>query len=1352
MTTSIEPKAAAPSAQEHDPAARVAGRFSVLDLLGRGGMGEVYRVRDEVTGRELALKRLRRDRGGLTRSLALFEREFHTLAQLAHPCIISVYDYGVDAEGAYYTMELLAGADLRRRGKLEWRLCCAVLRDVASALAVIHSRRWLHRDPSPRNVIYAGLGGRAKLIDFGAMAPLGVARSVVGTPPLVPPEALQQQALDARADLYALGALAYFLLTERHAYPALDFDELPDLWRSAPRAPHRVVPEIPPALSQLVLQLLSLDRGARPPCASDVIERLGALLGDSESTGPEVAAAYLTTPKLVGRERSLVQARKQMVKTLRGKGSALLIEGPDGVGRSRFLDACVLEAKLLGARVIRAGASDGARGDYGVAAVLAEQLLEVAPEQAAHAARLQRSLLGTVVPQLADAGADPAFRPERRHLQTALRDWFRAVARSVGLVVAVDDFERIDEPSAALVASFVHRNERRKLVVLASVRADAQSTPAIDLLRTSSQRIALAPLLEIESEALLHSVFGGSHEFVPIAHRLHDLSAGNPARLMQLAEHLVQQGHVRHVAGSWIMPARMADDAIPATFDAALSLCIEQLDPDALELGRTLALTDPPSIPLERYAELCSHADHARIFRALGTLTVASILQPEGERYRFAHPRWPELLAEHTPESTRREMHARLYKVIEGTADPVRLAYHLLGSGQEERGAELLLGLRAQPGIMSEQLLLILERATEACRLLGSSRRKQLGLRSSLVDAACLLIRQDVFERHAPGVIAELMAQSGLSDYAALAHVPAEARLPQAFAAAKARHDAAPEHNRPYPALEAILELARLSNACCALAHGAMDPGLLDALPSLTPFLPLSPAIFIVQTLNEGVRMLQSGRRRDGHEAVCRALERMEQPDRAAMPESVFARTRNILNLALAESEASNGDPRALQRLGTLLETPGYRAEAWRWYANYHLMQGKLSEASRSERRAELVLLQDGERQFGEGRAFVTQANAYWLSQDLDGLKQVADRIERLARQRPRWRPAAQLVLAYTLSVKGNHAGAHAAIEAVLPFAVPGTHLLSPAISAAHVGTLAAIGRAHDAAEAGLAALRAFTEHGYKAFDRRVLARETAEALALSGRFEQARALADGALDEALGAGTGGIALGVCYETRARVAMLMSDEAGTQHWLERCKQLYAQADSPALSAKLGRLLQQARPERGAGESDRAHLLGAGANDPLVGLATEWSRMKECVSANERARCALIMLLEHGGASEGHLFGLLGGAFTDLASVPEQPPDTALLEDVAKHIEARLRAVHTTAVTQNTRDSSATGEAGRELSKRFHVILLRASEDTEPVVVAIALIPRGGLLNQPPAKLLGLLADSLLSHDDVDPIM
>ncbi len=146
----------------------------------------VHKARDRATGKLVALKRLRaldgNERASKTRTL--FEREFHVLSQLAHPRVVRVHDYGVDAVGPYYTMELLDGGDLHGQAPVTWRRACSLVRDACSVLALLHSRRLIHRDLSPRN-LRCTEDGKAKLLDFGAMIPMGPVKQVVGTPPIL---------------------------------------------------------------------------------------------------------------------------------------------------------------------------------------------------------------------------------------------------------------------------------------------------------------------------------------------------------------------------------------------------------------------------------------------------------------------------------------------------------------------------------------------------------------------------------------------------------------------------------------------------------------------------------------------------------------------------------------------------------------------------------------------------------------------------------------------------------------------------------------------------------------------------------------------------------------------------------------------------------------------------------------------------------------------------------------------------------------------------------------------------------------------------------------------------------------
>lgn len=129
----------------------IAGRYRVEAQLARGGMGAGCRALDLSTGKRIALKQLI-EVDSKANLVGMFEREYRTLKSLGHPRIIEVYDYGRVGDYPYYTMELLDGKDLRELSPLSYRTACRYLHDVASSIALLHARRLVHRDLSPRNV------------------------------------------------------------------------------------------------------------------------------------------------------------------------------------------------------------------------------------------------------------------------------------------------------------------------------------------------------------------------------------------------------------------------------------------------------------------------------------------------------------------------------------------------------------------------------------------------------------------------------------------------------------------------------------------------------------------------------------------------------------------------------------------------------------------------------------------------------------------------------------------------------------------------------------------------------------------------------------------------------------------------------------------------------------------------------------------------------------------------------------------------------------------------------------------------------------------------------------------------
>ena len=215
----------------------------------------------------------------------------------------------------FYALELLDGRDFSELAPVPWRRACGLLRDVASALAFLHARQLLHRDVAPRNVRCTD-DGRAKLIDFGMLATMGISHEVVGTLPAIPPEMLLGLPMDGRADLFGLGALAFWLLTGRHPQRIRSLDDLMRNGRRPPPAPSRLVSEIPPALDDLVLSLLSTEPLGRPSHAAEVIERLTALAELPAAPELEVAHGYVSSAMLVGRERELTLARRRIERAI----------------------------------------------------------------------------------------------------------------------------------------------------------------------------------------------------------------------------------------------------------------------------------------------------------------------------------------------------------------------------------------------------------------------------------------------------------------------------------------------------------------------------------------------------------------------------------------------------------------------------------------------------------------------------------------------------------------------------------------------------------------------------------------------------------------------------------------------------------------------------------------------------------------------------------------------------------------------------------------------------------------------------------------------------------------------------
>jgi hypothetical protein len=283
------------------------GQYTLAEKLGEGGMGVVYRAHHSMLRRPAAIKLLLPERAS-ERDLARFEREVQLTSQLAHPNTVSVFDFGRSADGAfYYVMEYLDGLDLDRLVEQEGPLPAArvirILVQVCGALGEAHAMGLIHRDIKPANLILTERADEpdvVKVVDFGLVRPLHErgedvnitqANALAGTPLYLAPEAITDGAsIDGRADLYALGAVGYFLLTGRQVFSASTVVEV--------CAKHLTEAPVPPSerlgapvaadLEAVILRCLAKRRDDRPATAAEL---RSALLACADAGGFDEAAA-----------------------------------------------------------------------------------------------------------------------------------------------------------------------------------------------------------------------------------------------------------------------------------------------------------------------------------------------------------------------------------------------------------------------------------------------------------------------------------------------------------------------------------------------------------------------------------------------------------------------------------------------------------------------------------------------------------------------------------------------------------------------------------------------------------------------------------------------------------------------------------------------------------------------------------------------------------------------------------------------------------------------------------------------------------------------------------------------------
>ncbi len=719
----------------------------ILEFIGQGGMGWVYRVEHLASGQELALKLLRSQGAAGNLDRIRFEREFKLTAGLDHPGLVGVHSFGLQGDQPYYTMELVEGMNLRDYVGRKLRLLdqasfyehfdqlCQQLLEV---LFYIHSQGIIHRDLKPENIL-VDRRGWPRLLDFGLARAREVTQNVtvpgtiLGTFTYMPPEQITSGEIDERSDLYSFGVMVYECLAGRPpfegAVPAIFYQildaEPPDL--------EQLTGPLPAGMTALVRRLLSKEPSHRPYSARQVLQLWRPIFsGLALPAEPGARPHTLQTPKLVGRQAlvKLVGERLSALSEEPARGAFLAFEGVSGAGKSRMLQETAALARALDLPVERSLAHELENLPYQLWLAPLRAMLEQTPGGWCAEWDRFRSVLGLILPELGGTREFNELNPIHKH---RLFDGMLTILGSRAQLILLEDLEHADEASLEFLHFLVRSQAapgylHKSLLIVAALNAEEPTPRTLVVLeqRELLQRIVLQPLSQIELGELLSSMLDGSPTDPESLARIYEETGGIPAFAVELTKLAFSEGRIRWEGGAWSLRWQSGPDstsALPLGFRELLLRRFNDLTSAELEVARIAALLTP-SVSFGRL-EKVSRLTGLELLEHLSVLSRRKLIQEDGRgNYRFCSQLMAGVALQGMPAAQKSELHLR---IAQTSSNPAELAYHYSQAGRPGEA----LGYWVEAGDSAVASAAYADGArfyTEALKLSGCSDSVQLSL------------------------------------------------------------------------------------------------------------------------------------------------------------------------------------------------------------------------------------------------------------------------------------------------------------------------------------------------------------------------------------------------------------------------------------------------------------------------------------------------------------------------------------------------------------------------------------------------------------------------------------------------
>ena len=703
------PPVPARSALENDAGPRrITPRYDLINQLGEGGMWSVYRVLDRLTGSIVTLKKLNVSGSGAVApdgpdNRVTLAQEFKFLASLQHPNIINVLDYGFDEDlEPFFTMDLRENARtiIEAGAGQPLSLCIELLVQLLRALSYLHRHGIIHRDLKPENIVVED--GQVKVLDLGVSLltknAQDEARMLAGTYTHMAPEMWRGEAPSVRTDLFAVGLIAFELLTGAYPFPTDDPQSLRrgilevDLPRSGD--------EIEPRLHDILKRLLARRPEDRFGDAAEVVAALSAAL-DQPLAAETVSTreSFLQAAPFVGRTSELEQLWEVVQRAIDGAGGAWLVGGESGVGKSRLLDEFRIRALVEGVVVVRGQArSQGGDPYHAWREVISSLVLRIDLGDS------DAGVLRAIVPDMAKLLDRPI--PDPPHLDAAsahsrllfaVEEVFR---RQPGpALILLEDLQWVGSESLELWSWLAGTLEALPVALVGSYRSD--ESPDLPDGFEASGAIQLPRLDRDEIRSLAESIIGDSARHREVVELVERETEGNPFFIVEVMRALAEHsGHLTQI-GQEGLPERV----LAGGLQRVVRRRIEKVPAGALAVLETAAVIgreiDPPllraihpELDLDAWASSCVQS---------------AVLEHRDRRWRFAHDKLREQLLGDLSEGERNEHHRDVASALERERPEqvTALAHHWHQGGVPEKEmhyAEQAGALALQSGACSEAI------------------------------------------------------------------------------------------------------------------------------------------------------------------------------------------------------------------------------------------------------------------------------------------------------------------------------------------------------------------------------------------------------------------------------------------------------------------------------------------------------------------------------------------------------------------------------------------------------------------------------------------------------------------------